>query len=112
MHSAKIFPGEDKWSWTVISEVIIDRLEGSRRSIKGTLFEAIVRTRLEEMFKTHKLGLSVHKTEVRIQGETYDVKVSGSRGTILLPVKTRETMGGRARPAVHQRHSQIYIGSS
>lgn len=26
--------------------------------------------------------------------ETYDVAVSGSNGTILMPVKTRETMGG------------------
>jgi hypothetical protein len=36
----------------------------------------------------------VSNREVRIGGETYDVRAVGSRGTILLPVKTRETMGG------------------
>jgi len=41
-----IFPDPHKWDWNTISEVIVDRLEGSRRAIKGTLFEAIVRRRL------------------------------------------------------------------
>jgi hypothetical protein len=36
----------------------------------------------------------VSDKEVRIGDETYDVRVVGSKGTILLPVRTRETMGG------------------
>ena len=33
-------------------------------------------------------------TQVKIEDETYDVQVTGSAGTILIPVKTQETMGG------------------
>lgn len=90
----KIFPEKEKWEWVVISEVVIDRLEGSRRSIKGTLFEAIVRGQLETLFLLKKLQLTVSKSEVRLEGETYDVQVVGKKGAILMPVKTRETMGG------------------
>ncbi|MFT9017638.1 hypothetical protein [Acetobacter malorum] len=90
----RIFPEKERWTWVAISEVIIDRLEGSRRAIKGTLFEAIVRTQLEEIFSLQNLDLSVSKAEVRLAGETYDVEVIGRKGTVLLPVKTRETMGG------------------
>lgn len=73
---------------------MIDRLEGSRRSIKGNLFEEIVRRNLNEIFEKNKIKLSVDKTQIKLGGETYDVKVSGNQGTILIPVKTRETMGG------------------
>jgi len=31
---------------------------------------------------------------VKIGDETYDVQLTGRKGSILLPVKTRETMGG------------------
>lgn len=89
-----IFPLKEKWEWVVISEVIIDRLEGSRRSIKGTLFEAIVRELLEDLIEKNGLRLTVPKTEKRLEGETFDVQVIGRKGTILMPVKTRETMGG------------------
>jgi hypothetical protein len=40
------------------------------------------------------LKLEVHESEIRLGGETYDVSVSGAKGKILIPVKTRETMGG------------------
>ncbi|SEN21607.1 hypothetical protein SAMN04488003_11160 [Loktanella fryxellensis] len=89
-----IFPEAARWDWTAVSEVVIDRLEGSRRAIKGTLFEAIVRRNLEKIFATKTLKLEIGKTEIRLGGETYDVSVVGSRGQILIPVKTRETMGG------------------
>jgi hypothetical protein len=94
MHVAKIFPKPDRWEWPVICEVFIDRLEGSRRAIKGTLFEAIVRRHLSELFEKEKLELSVRDNEIRLEGETYDVSVTGKKGQILIPVKTRETMGG------------------
>lgn len=91
---ATIFPEKSRWEWTSVSEVVIDRLEGSRRAIKGTLFEVIVRRNLEQIINGAKLTLKVSDVEIRLGGETYDVSVVGRRGQILLPVKTRETMGG------------------
>ena len=93
-HVGRVLPGPDRWTWNVVFEVILDRLEGSRRAIKGTLFEAIVRRLLSEAFAANKLPLAVHEVELRLEGETFDVSVSGPRGQILIPVKTRETMGG------------------
>lgn len=93
-YAASIFCERERWDWLPIYEVMIDRLEGSRRSIKGNLFEEIVRRNLKAMFEKYKLALSIEKTQIKLGGETYDVKVSGSRATILIPVKTRETMGG------------------
>lgn len=92
--AGEIFPEASRWEWTAVSEVVIDRLEGSRRAIKGTLFEAIVRRNLEKIFTAQKVKLEIGKTEIRLGGETYDVSVVGSKGQILIPVKTRETMGG------------------
>ncbi|GBE91311.1 hypothetical protein [Nostoc cycadae] len=91
---ATILDERERWNWIPISEVIIDRLEGSRRSIKGNLFEEIVRRNLKDIFEKHKIQLSIDKTQIKLSGETYDIKVSGTRGDILIPVKTRETMGG------------------
>lgn len=91
---ASVLPERERWEWLPIFEVIIDRLEGSRRSIKGNLFEEIVRRNLREIFKKNSVSLSIEKTQIKLESETYDVKVSGGKGTILIPVKTRETMGG------------------
>ena len=90
----QIFPEAARWEWTSISEVIIDRLEGSRRAIKGTLFEAIVRRNLQTLFQANAIDLMVSEVEIKLEGETFDVSVTGPKGQILLPVKTRETMGG------------------
>lgn len=89
-----LLPEKEQWEWPAISEVMLQRLEGSRRALKGGLFEAIVRTQLRTLFKNHKLKLSVTDKEVKINDETYDVEVIGSSEKILMPVKTRETMGG------------------
>ncbi len=91
---APLFPAQEKWTWPVISEVMLARLEGSRRALKGTLFEGIVRTALKELFAAEGLELKIGDKEVRLNEETYDVQVTGPGGTILMPVKTRETMGG------------------
>lgn len=91
---APLFPRADQWQWPAIAEVILSRLEGSRRALRGTLFEGIVRRCLESLFKKHKLALRIGDKEVRINDETYDVQVYGKTSAILLPVKTRETMGG------------------
>lgn len=91
---AQLFPKPESWVWAAVAEVMLARLEGSRRALKGTLFEGIIRRNLTTLFETESLPLSVSEKEVRIGGETYDVRVDGQKGTILLPVKTRETMGG------------------
>ncbi|AFZ13506.1 hypothetical protein Cri9333_2648 [Crinalium epipsammum PCC 9333] len=93
-YASGILPERERWNWIPIFEVMIDRLEGSRRSIKGNLFEEIVRRNLNEIFAKNGIALSIDRTQIKLGGETYDVKVSGRRGTILIPVKTRETMGG------------------
>lgn len=91
---APLFPLAESWTWPVMSEIMIDRLEGSRRSIKGTLFEGIVRSNLHQLFSGENVVLTIENTQVTLNDETYDVKVAGTKGSLLLPVKTRETMGG------------------
>ncbi|EHS0311843.1 hypothetical protein KUP43_004587 [Salmonella enterica] len=89
-----IFTDPLQWEWPAIAEVMLDRLEGSRRALKGSLFEAIVRANLSELFKKYSLNLMISPGEVRINDETYDVVINSSKEKILMPVKTRETMGG------------------
>ena len=91
---APLFPLSENWEWPAISEVMLSRLEGSRRALKGTLFEGIVRRNLGNLIASHELPFRVADTQVKIDDETYDVHVSGDAGSVLLPVKTRETMGG------------------
>jgi hypothetical protein len=40
---APLFSEADSWEWSAVSEVMLSRLEGSRRALKGTLFEGLVR---------------------------------------------------------------------
>ncbi|MEA5554178.1 hypothetical protein VB713_24900 [Anabaena cylindrica UHCC 0172] len=89
-----ILPEPERWEWFPICEVMMERLEGSRRAIKGNLFEAIIRTNLKEIFKTNNLKLTIGEIQIKLGGETYDVTIKGNKGTILIPVKTRETTGG------------------
>lgn len=89
-----LLPEAAKWEWQVLSEVMLARLEGSRRALKGTHFETLVRDALRAVFKAHRIPLAVGEKETRINEETYDVQVSAGERTVLLPVKTRETMGG------------------
>jgi len=89
-----LFPERESWAWAALSEVMLARLEGSRRALKGTLFEALVRRLLKEVVSDAGLSLEIGDGEVRIHDETYDVQVMGREGNLLIPVKTRETMGG------------------
>lgn len=91
---APLFPERKSWEWAAISEVFLQRLEGSRRSLKGNLFEGIVRNLLKDIFKEHNLQITIPNKEVRLNDETYDVVIEGQHETILMPVKTRETAGG------------------
>ena len=89
-----LFPEPASWEWAAISEIMLTRLEGSRRALKGTLFEELVRRNLRQIIEENNLPLTVSKGEVRISDETYDVQVEGTSGAALFPIKTRETMGG------------------
>lgn len=89
-----LFPEAEKWSWPVLSEVMLARLEGSRRALKGAHFEEVVRTILRGLFSEAGIPLKVGNGQVRIDDETYDVQVLSKKKTVLVPVKTRETMGG------------------
>ncbi len=62
--------------------------------MKGTLFEGLVRRNMENLIRAQELPLQVSDTQVKIEDETYDIQVTGTAGTLLVPVKTRETMGG------------------
>lgn len=89
-----IFKGSEKWTWPVISEIMLNRLEGSRRALKGTRFESLVRNLLTELFSSNDIDLAVGEKQITISDETYDVQVVSGKSKILIPVKTRETMGG------------------
>lgn len=97
------------FSWEAIREVIVDRLEGSRRSIKGHEKETIVRSALlvaiQSYYETHRHygvfgGVEIPASQVSIGSESYDVSVNLLDGKgitvsrMLVPIKTRETEGG------------------
>jgi hypothetical protein len=46
------------------------------------------------MFISNGLNLTVGDKQITISDETYDVQVVSDKSKILIPVKTRETMGG------------------
>lgn len=102
-HNVKTF------AWSAIREVIIDRLEGSRRSIKGQAKESVVRTALiaaiQNFYQSHNnygmfSGIQIPDKQVTIGTETFDVTANlldhrrQPVRRILMPVKTRETEGG------------------
>jgi hypothetical protein len=91
---SRLFPRAESWTWPVLSEVMLDRLEGSRRSKRGSQFEKTARRILGAIVSQHGLAVTVAEKGVKLFGETYDIQVIGAKGKILLPVKTRETMGG------------------
>ena len=97
------------FSWDAVREVIIDRLEGSRRSISGHERETVVRTALltaaQQYFSEHSnygiyAKVEIPAGQIKIGKETYDVSArlmsakDQSICSILVPVKTRETEGG------------------
>lgn len=97
------------FSWDAVREVIIDRLEGSRRSISGHERETVVRTALLSAVQQYFTDNSNYGTytkveipagQIKIGNETYDVsaRLTGAENqptrNILIPVKTRETEGG------------------
>lgn len=96
------------FSWLTVREVIIDRLEGSRRSLKGHEIEASVRAALVTAFQNYfsiygdygKYKIEIADKQIQIGDHTIDVSAkltpigNGEKKTILIPIKTRETEGG------------------
>lgn len=96
------------FSWITVREVIIDRLEGSRRSIKGHKLEILCRTALITAFQTYyqtHSSYGVYKTieiaesQIKLGNHTFDlsVKLKADNKTerlLLIPIKTREIEGG------------------
>ena len=89
-----LFPNSESWKWPALSEVMLARLEGSRRSLRGGLFENIIRRLLTDLMQVNGLSIKITDKEIRLLDESYDIEVTGKNGRILIPVKTRETMGG------------------
>ncbi|MHC4474234.1 MAG: hypothetical protein ACYTEL_01230 [Planctomycetota bacterium] len=97
------------FDWNTVREVIIDRLEGSRRSIKGQRLEAYVRTSvitsIQNYYAIHgNYGkykkLVIAPRQIKIRNHTIDLSVKltpkdgGPHEFLLIPIKTRETEGG------------------
>ncbi len=97
------------FEWLTIREIIIDRLEGSRRSIKGHHLEASVRAALITSFQNYfaiygNYGkykkVKIADKQIKIGNHTVDVSaeltpINGNPNkTLLIPIKTRETEGG------------------
>lgn len=97
------------FEWQAVREVIIDRLEGSRRSIRGHALEANARTSLvtaiQNYYSIHGNYGKFKKVEIadkqiKVGRHTVDVsallypKSELSPIRLLIPIKTRETEGG------------------
>jgi hypothetical protein len=97
------------FDWLVVREIIIDRLEGSRRSIKGHHLETSVRTALITAIQNYysiygNYGIfkkvEIAPKQIKIGNHTVDVsaeltpKDGSSTVKLLIPIKTRETEGG------------------
>jgi len=97
------------FEWQAVREVVIDRLEGSRRSIRGHALEASARTSLvtaiQNYYSIHNNYGKFKKVEIadkqiKIGRHTVDVSAAlypkdGSNPIrLLIPIKTRETEGG------------------
>ncbi len=99
----------ETFEWQAVREVLIDRLEGSRRSIKGHEKETVVRvallTAIQTFFEKHRnygqyAKVEIHDKQIMVGNESFDVSVNlfDAKGKcvrrILVPIKTRETEGG------------------
>jgi hypothetical protein len=97
------------FAWDAIREVILDRLEGSRRSVKGHEKEILVRAACVGAFQAYfayhnnygnYYGVEIVDGQVSLHNAGYDVVVNLLNATgetirrILIPIKTRETQGG------------------
>lgn len=96
------------FEWQAVREVVIDRLEGSRRSISGNRIEADVRIglgiALQWYYSIHgNYGqfkeIEIASKQIKVGHHTIDVSANlilenKQQQQIFIPVKTRETEGG------------------
>lgn len=97
------------FEWQAVREIVIDRLEGSRRSIRGHVLEASARTSLVTAIQNYYSiygdygkykKVEIADKQIKIGRHTVDVSailypVDGSTPIrLLIPIKTRETEGG------------------
>lgn len=97
------------FEWQAVREVVLDRLEGSRRSISGHHVEAYVRTALVTALQYYYVAygnygkyrkVDIADKQIKVGKHTVDVsavltpRTGGDEIRILIPVKTRETEGG------------------
>ena len=96
------------FSWVTVREVFIDRLEGSRRSIKGHDLEILCRTALVTAFQTYYQThnnyckyktIEIADSQIKLGTHTFDLSVKlkiddDNERLLLIPIKTRETEGG------------------
>lgn len=96
------------FTWPVIREVTLQRLEGSRRAKKGSAVETLVRSALSHSFayyfRTRSnygrfVDFEIIDKPLKVKNRTYDVAAwlslqDGTKKLLVLPVKTRETEGG------------------
>lgn len=97
------------FEWQAVREIVIDRLEGSRRSISGHNLEANVRasliTAIQHYYSIYgNYGkfkkVEISDKQIKVGRHTIDVsvdlipKIGNNRERLLIPVKTRETEGG------------------
>ncbi len=97
------------FEWNTVREIIIDRLEGSRRSISGHHIESNVRagliTAIQNFFSIYNnygeyRKIEIADKQIKIGRHTVDIsaklypKTDDEPINLLIPVKTRETEGG------------------
>jgi len=97
------------FEWLTVREVIIDRLEGSRRSIRGHRLESNIRialiTAIQTFFAVNNnygkyKAVEIAPKQIKMGNHTIDVSAklisfdSISDINLLIPIKTRETEGG------------------
>ena len=97
------------FEWAAMREIVIDRLEGSRRSISGHSQETILRTSLVTALQAYYAAhlhygkyrdVTIADTQTRIGRHTVDLSVSMTHilsnqpRHLFIPVKSRETEGG------------------
>lgn len=95
------------FKWESIREVVIDRLEGSRRSISGHLLEANIRASIATAFQNYYEinmdygvydNIIINDKQISIGSDTIDVSAILNKDKnnqhLYIPVKSRETEGG------------------
>lgn len=95
------------FSWESIREVIIDRLEGSRRSHSGhsqeVIFRSALATAVQTYFSSHLCfgkydTVEILPKQIKVGNETIDIAIALRKNNevknVYFPVKTRETQGG------------------